>query len=173
MKKLWIAYYIDLFYWFIVFVCLVFILASCKTTRETQKQEFKEEVKQENKVETKASAQAETKTETNIASETQIEEDCDTNVTIYAVIDGVQADPVVVPIKIHRTIRNKQFTNQTEQKKEEGTLQQSQTSRLEKETASASSDRKVERTRFPGWLVIVIIVAIAGIVFLIWRRKPP
>jgi hypothetical protein len=158
----------------ILIAAALFFLAmqACTTTKQVHQERIKEETQVTVAEETKVVATSETKTDTRTTAETEVKETFDTVIRIWPVVDGKVADkPVDIPIKGERTIYRKEFVTQKQKKQESGTILATHGEMIMANIDHQKFERNVEKVRFPGWFVIIIIGAIIGVVVLIWRLK--
>lgn len=154
-------------------IALMLILANCKTTKEIHQQLSKEQI-QATSVETaQANKAAETNTETKTLSETDIIEGFDTVVRIWPVVDGKVSDkPVDIAIRGERKIHRKDFSDQKQQKKEQGNSTLTRSEQLNKKSEVLKKDREVTKTGMTGWIIgIVVVVVLVGVAVFVRRMK--
>ena len=166
----------------ILFAIILFFLAmqSCKTIKDIHRSETRTDSLVKKSEQVHSESQAQTNTNTKITSENQIQEDCDTNVNVMvpvvirdsAGISKTEYQSVLVPVKFHRTINQKQYTEQNEQKKESGSTVSSKNELNHTQTTRIVKDKSVERFSMPWWMwALIISGVIAAIIFILWRFK--
>jgi len=165
----------------ILFAAVVFFLAmqACTTTKQVHQERIIEETKAKVNEETKASTQAETNTKTRTTSETETTENCDSLLWV-SVPTGISSKSghdstyikVAVPIKFNRTIKRKEFTDQDQQKKEQGNSNILRKEQLHQKSDLLRKDKTVERTGLPWWAIAILVLAVLiGVAVLLWRLK--
>ena len=155
--------------WFCIL--MFFFMSGCSTTKGIHQEQSKQEIKSEVLEQTNTDAQAETNTNTKTTSETQITEDCDTTVWI-TLNTGIDASPIPVKVFFKKTTNHKEYQEQDQQKKEQGTSNVLKKEQLHQKSDVLLKDKTVERTGLPWWAIAILILAIViGVAVLLWRLK--
>ena len=159
----------------IMFAAVLFFLAlqACTTTKQLHSVATTEQIKANSTEETKTNTGAETNTQTKITAETDITEKCDTLVPVRYVVNGeLAAEPVYVPIKFVRTTHRKEYTEQTQEKKEETAVTVTSKKQVAIKNDAVLKDRAVTRSGITWWMIAIAILAILeGIAVYIFKKK--
>ena len=157
----------------LVAVILFLTIQSCSTAKQVHQETTKVESQVKTTETDTKSVTGETNTLTKINAVTDITESCDTTLSVWPIIDGVKADqPVPVTIKFDRTTHRTEFTDQKQEKKETGISSVVKKDQITQKSEMTKKDKIVERTGFPWWgWVILILVVLTGVAVTLWRMK--
>ena len=162
--------------WQIVLLAAVLFflcIEACTTTKHLQQDQTKVETQVKATEEIKTNTGADTKTQTRITAETDIIEKCDTTLSVWPVTDGKKADkPVDIKVQFERTTHRNEFTDQSQEKKEQGNTTVVKKEQLNQKSDVQHMDKTVERTGLPWWAIAILVIAILiGVAVLLWRLK--